>query len=426
MSHLVKRRRLRPASEVDRNAADVVDVALQTAHSLVNMDLIRKTREIFESRADTFTMAPTDSINAYQPRAMQIVWRDLADRRQTLHVASIINGMDAEFAAMYPGDREFARWALRRRLQPVGLAGQNSEKVDGSKEDPDLGVIKAGLQTVEAVGAIAGARAVFEIPPLGDADPRVGSVADGTDCKVQVMYTRTYNASLVGDTFQRAIAHMIYDPNQWSAAMRGYSTGCNVWLNVAKNQLDNALFVAIVLIEQLVADGKLMAQAGNELDVRDAVGKVDSMRLATLLAQFTKLTPDRGDRALLSSEALNYYSILKVNFARRAFFVPTPSGEINLPDEIGFRFDEDRQQYASPARTSDGRTLLIGTPAADLVQVQQNALKLVVAGFVEAVNEEGESMLNCMFVFANLTLRVLERYVAGVFCSGSSEKGARK
>jgi len=68
--------------------------------------------------------------------------------------------------------------------------------------------------------------------------------------------------------------------------------------------------------------------------------------------------------------------------------VPTPSGEVNLPDELGYRWDDDRQQYASPARTADGRELLVGTPAADLVNVQVNQLKLVVAGFVEAVNEE--------------------------------------
>jgi len=398
---------MRPATEVDRNAADVVDVALQTGHSLVNMDLIIKTRELFESKADTFTLSPTDTINDYQPRAMQPVFRDLADRRQTLHVLSIINGLDAEFAALYPGDREFARWALRRRLQPVGIAGQNSEKVDGSKDDPDLGFIKAGLQTIEAVGAIAGARAVFEIPPLGAADPRVGSVADGTGCKIQTLYTRTYNASLVGETFQRAISHMVYDQNQWSDAMRGYSTGANVWLNVAKNQLDSALFHPLVMIEQLIADGKLAPTPGNELDARDVAGKVDSFGVIGRLAQFMKLTPNRGDLALLSSETMNYYNVLKVNFARRVFFVPTPSGEVNLPDELGYRWDDDRQQYASPARTSDGRELLTGTTAADLVNVQVNQLKLVVAGFVEAVNEE-------------------ERWVAGTYLSGSSEKGARK
>jgi len=231
---------------------------------------------------------------------MQPVFRDLADRRQTLHVLSVINGLDAEFAAMYPGDREFARWALRRRLQPVGIAGQNSEKVDGSKDDPDLGFIKAGLQTIEAVGAVAGSRAVFEIPPLGAADPRVGSVADGTDCKIQTLYTRSYNASLVGDTFQRAIAHMLYDQNQWSDAMRGYSTGANVWLNVAKNQLDSALFHPLVMIEQLIADGKLAPTPGNELDARDTAGKVDSFGVIGRLAQFMKLTPDRGDVSLLS------------------------------------------------------------------------------------------------------------------------------
>ena len=407
MSHLTKRRRLRPATEVDRNAADVVDVALQTLHSIVNLDAIRKTREIFSTKADTFTESPTDTINGYQPRAMQPVFRDMADRRQTLYVESIINGKDADLAAMYPGDREFARWALRRRLQPVGIAGQNSEKVDDSKEDPDLGVIKAGLQTLEAVGAIAGARAVFEIPPLGAADPRVGSMADGTDCKIQTLYTRTYNPALVGDTFQRAVSHMIYDPNQWSAAMRGYSTGANVWLNVAKNQLDSALFSALVLIEQLVADGKLVATPGNEFDMRDASNKIDSFGVVTRLAQFLKLTPDRGALSQINSNDLAYYGVLKVNFARRAFFVPTPSGDVNLPDELGYKWDVDRQQYASPARTPDGVELLVGTPAADLVNVQVNHTKLVVAGFVEAVNEE-------------------ERWVAGTYCSGSSEKGARK
>jgi len=407
MSHATKRRRLRPATEVDRNAADVVDVALQTAHSIVNLDAIRKTREIFASRAATFTLAPTDMINAFQPRAMQPVFRDLSDRRQTLHVESIINGKDAELAALYPGDREFARWALRRRIQPVGIAGQNSEKVDDSKEDPDLGVIKAGLQTVEAVGAIAGARAVFEIPPLGEADPRVGSVADGTDCKIQTLYTRTYNPALVGDTFHRAISHLIYDPNQWADAMRGYSTGANVWLNAAKNQLDSALFSALVLIEQLVADGKLNVVPGSELDPDKIDGRVDSLGVVTRMAQFLKLTPNRGDLALLNSNEMAYWNVLKVNFARRSFYVPTPSGEINLPDEIGYRWDQDRQRYASPARTADGSTLLIGTPAADLVNVQVNHTKLAVAGFVEAVNEE-------------------ERWVAGVFCSGSSEHGARK
>lgn len=407
MSHFTKRRRLVPASEVDRNAADVVDVALQTVHSIVNLDLIRKIRDLFASRADTFTESPTDIINGYQPRAMQPVFRDLADRRQTLHVMSTINGLDAELAALYPGDRDFARWALRRRLQPVGIAGQNSEKVDGSKEDPDLGIIKAGLQTLEAVGAVAGARAVFEIPPLGAADPRVGSMADGTDCKIQTLYTRTYNPSLVGETFQRAVAHMIYDPNQWSAAMRGYSTGANVWLNVAKNQLDAALFHGLVLIEQLIADGKLAPTAGNEIDARDVNGKVDSLGVIAAMAQYTGLTPNRGALAALSSNELAYWNVLKVNFARRTFFVPTSSNEVNLPDEIGFKFDEASQKYASPARTPDGSTLLVGTPAADLVNVQVNSTKLVVAGFVEAVNEE-------------------ERWVAGTYVSGSSEKGARK
>jgi hypothetical protein len=404
MAQLVKRRRLEAVSEVDRNMAPVVDVALQTGHSLVNMEAIRTTRELFADGADHITLSLGD--NDYQPKAMMPVFRDLADRRHTLYVEGVINGKDIPLVALYPGDPEMVRWALKRRYQVVGIAGQNSERLD-SKDDPDLGFIKAGLQTLEAVGAVAGSRAVFEWPPLGGADPRVGSMADGTDCRVQTLYTRPYNAALTSERFERAIAHMIYDPLQWAQAMKGYSTSTNVFLNAAKNKLDSHIFTALVMIEQLIADKKLIPNPGNELDARDAQGAVDSVGAVGRLSQFLQLTPNRGDVSLLNSDKYKYYMTAKVNFARRAFYVPTPEGAINITDEFAYRWDADRQQYGSPARTPDGKELLTGTVPADLVAIQVNHNKLATAAVLECVNEE-------------------ERYVAGSYVSGSSEKGARK
>jgi len=408
MAQNMKRRRLEPATEVDRNTLGVVDVALQTAHSIVNMYSIERTRDNFAMQVPTFTLPPDDSTNAYQPHAMMPVYRMLNDRHQDLHVEAIINGKDAPFAALYPGDPEFVRWAMRRVMQPVGIAGQNSEKVDGSKDDPDLGVIKAGLQTIEAVGAIAGARAVFEIPPLGARDPRVGSVADGSDCKVQTLYTRPYNASLASVTFQRAIAHLLYDPAQWAQAMRGYSTGANVWLNAAVNMGNSYMFAGLLMVQQLIQLGKLRPTASSELDVRGLDGEFDSAKIVSRLSQFLGLTPDRGDLALLNdANQVPLYKKLKVNYLRRAFYVPTPTGQVNLADEFGMEFSPARTAFISSARGADLKDLISGSPVADLVGVQINHFQLASAAFIEAVNEE-------------------ERWVAGVYLSGSNEKGSRK
>jgi hypothetical protein len=398
-----KRVRLAPATEVDRNAMDVVNVATQTAHSLINMQLIDETRQQFRDGALSFTNRPTNENDDYQPRANKPVFRDLSDRSQTLMVEQIINGKDIALFREYQNDPEMARWALRRRIQPIGYAAQNSE---WNKEDPDLGIIKAGLQTCESVGAMPGERAVFEVPPLGNLDPRTGSVADGTDCNVQTLYLRPYNKNLVAETFVRVLGHLVHDPAQWAAAMRGYSTGANVWMNAAKNFADAYLFAGLMMVFTLVEGGKLQVVGG----VRELAGLTpgrQSTELIERLAQFFQLTPDRGAISTLTTADFQGYKKMKVEFARRATYVPTPSGKINLVDEFGFAFDPASRQYKSTARTDDLLELRRGTPAADIVNVQVNATKMAAAAFVEAANEE-------------------ERNVAGTFLSPSSEKGARK
>ena len=401
-----KRRRMMPGTEIDRNTLDVVDVALQTAHALVNMDSIEETRNLFETQVRGWTLPPEDAVKGYQPRFKQPAYRMLNDRHQDLHIETIINGKDAELAAQYPGDPDFVRWALRRLMQPIGITGQNSEALD-SKDDPDVGIIKAGLQTVEAVGATPGARAVFEIPPLGARDPRVGSVADGTGCNIQTLYTRPYSSALVGETFHRAISHMIYDPAQWAQAMRGYQPGGNVWLNAGLNALNSYLFAGVLFVQQLIKAGKLRPIPGNELDARTAAGAIDGTGTAALLSQYLGLTVDRGDIGRLNAAQFGEYKKLKVDFARRVFYVPTPTGQVNLVDEFGLEFDERARKYVSPARGANLVDLINGSPITDLVNVQVNHFKLLTAGFVEAVNEE-------------------ERWVAGVYTTGSNEQGSRK
>lgn len=394
---LAKRPRGVPQSEFDWASADIVNVATQTLHTLVDMDTIREQLDGFAYNLPTHTMR-LSNLADYQPLANGPVFRMLESRGGTVMSLQVINGLDARQAAAFPGDPEMARWALRRTIQPLGVAAQNSEMLH-TKDDPDLGVIKSGTQTCEAYGAVGGMRACFDIPPLGAADPRTGSVIDGTDCKRQTLYTRPMNPSLTATTFNRAMAHIIHSPQQWSQAMSGYSTSANVWLNAAKARLDASLFKALLFVYLLAAEGKI--RGVDELDAPSAEEMIER------LAQYMMLTPDRGAPRGLTTDRFDTYKLLKVKFARKAFYVPTQDNKIVITDEYGYFFDQVAGRYTSRARAPDMRELLQGTPAADLVNMQLNANTLEVAAFVEAVNED-------------------ERWAAGSYFSSSNVRGSNK
>lgn len=389
-----RKRQLRETTIYDPESGDVVDVAVQTVHALMNKEQIAEAQDVFENGEPTLTKNPQEPGARYSPYRGQIGklgWRDINSRADDLRVSCALNGFDAAAVDAYPGDAEMARLATQRKLQVIGSFMQSSEPL--SKDDPDAALVVAGTQTLDAHGAIPGAIAVAEVPPLGDYD--VGQNGDGTPCKLQVLITRPANPLLVGETFRRTIGHLVTDGATWRKAMSGYYKEANVWMNAATAQLDSHLFTALVLVQQLVEAGKLTVPA------QDASGRpntellanngnqLDSLVVTERLAELYGLLSNGNASAYVRDPAkIGEYKQARHRFARQAFYVPDPqTGRINLADELGARYDPQAQQILTPARTSETRQLK-DTPLAQLVHMQHNHLALAAASFSEAANEE--------------------------------------
>jgi len=394
MSFPSRKRALREASILDPESGDVVDVAVQTAHALMDKSQIADARAAFQNGEPTLTRnpeAPGQRHSPFRGIAGKLGWRDVNARHDDLRVSCALNGYDAAAVAAYPGDAEMARLATQRKLQVIGSFKNDSEPL--AKDDPDAALVVAGTQTLDAVGAVPGAIAVAEVPPLGQYG--VGDNGDGTACELQLLVTRPANPLLVGETFRRTIGTLNSSPETWKRAMDGYYKEANVWMNAATAQLDSHLFTALLLVQQLVAAGKLAVPAqdarGRANDELLGAGgaQLDSLELMQRLAQFYGLSDTGNALAFVRDPAkLGEYKLARHRFSRQAFYVPDPeTGRLNLADELGAKYDPRAQQILTPARTSETRQLK-DTPLARLVHMQHNHLALAAASFAEAANEE--------------------------------------
>ena len=389
-----RKRPLREADILDPQSGDVVDVAVQTTHALMDMSQIQDAQMAFEDGEPTLTKNPQEPgqrSSPYRGVAGKLGWRDIKSRHEDLRVSCALNGYDADAVAAYPYDAEMARLATERKLQVIGSFMNGSEPL--SKDDPDAALVVAGLQSLDAINAVPGAIAVAHVPPLGVYG--VGQNDDGTGCKVQMLVTRPANPMLVGETFARTMAHILKSPETWKRSMDGYYNATNVWINASTAQLDSHLFTSLVLIQQLVAAGKLavpandaQGRANDELLAGNG-GQLNSLELMQRLAQFYGLLKGGNAMATIRDPAkIDEYKLAQHRFASQAFYLPDPeTGRINLADELGARYDPQAQQILTPARTSETRQLK-DDELGRLVRIQHNHFKLAAAGFAEAANEE--------------------------------------
>lgn len=382
-----------------RGTAPSLDIAVHTVHSRVDTATISDLQsKLSDPKAGPrFTNMPGLATD-WQPTAGKIVWSSKMAPTNDLYVMAPINGMDV--GTPWPNDAKATEFWMMARMRPQGLAAQASE--DLWNGDPTLAVVKHGIKSAEAYSAIPGARACYALPPLGEEDPRTGSINDGHSGTAQYLITKPANPMAAARRYAHAYGAIMSDMALWNQSMGNNPTPLvNMWQNAAKAGMDHAMFCGLMFFHELVSIGKYVAVAPElrPLGVADPLAQLSAFDQTERVAQFLNLIPDRGQAALLDTpQKRSDWARFKHRVVGSIFYMSN-NKEVNTFFEYGRKWDA-RLVGLKRART-ESNELSIGTAAADIVLMQQNASTNLIGSVFEAVNHDLE-------------------WSAGVFLTGSA------
>jgi hypothetical protein len=329
-----KRRRL------DRNAGRVIEVGIQTVHTVVDRPTIDRILEQY--RRGESGLLPTLTLEGFQPLKGEpaFVIRGRA-YRDGPRVMTALNGLEIEAGRRYQ-DPESVRLVVRAMIQSVGTPLENAPQI-GSSLKPAVALGVAGLATLAAKDASPGAGAVYDVAPF--VDGLMTSSRGGQATGKVTLILRNRDSTQVARRLNKMASMINNDPELWKQAMSSHEEIAFVWQNAVRALVNKSTTDGLLLIFRCLQEGILTVPTAsvNGKDVPTELlpdgggGQLSPEEITARLANFLQLTaPTDSLYGLLPPRAVQKYGMLKHTFSNSVFYTgDSTNGLANARYEFG-------------------------------------------------------------------------------------------
>lgn len=334
--------------KLDRNIGRVIEVGIQTVHTTVDRHTIDRLLAEY-AKGDT-GLLPAPGPGGYDVLKAEpaFVLRNRTSTRDAPAIMTAINGLEKKAYKNYRNDPEMVRLIVRAQIQTIGTPLENAPRIESSLK-PAVALGVAGLATLPAREASAGAGAVYDVPTLsangGVNSIPTGSVRGGVPNGKVTLILRNRDSTQVARRLTKMAAAINEDGDKWKRTMHASREVANVWANGVRALADLAMTNGLLLVYRLLEAGILRVDetggAGRrvptELLAAGGRGQLPADEVTARLANLLKLTnPVDSLAGSISPQAVAQYGLLQHTFTNSVFYTADSStGMANSRYEFG-------------------------------------------------------------------------------------------